>query len=61
MNAVGVKYKYGGNDGMVKAGQILVQLNPPHITNVLAPVLIGSSLRCFGGINMNRDAVVRRL
>ena len=46
---------------MVKGGQILVLLSPPQITHVLASGLIGSSLRGLGGINMNRDAVLRRL
>ena len=61
MNAVGVKYKYGGNDGRVMAGQILILLSPPQITHGPASVLIGSSVRDLGGINTNHDAVVRRL
>ena len=61
MTAVGVKYKYGGTDGMVTAGQILLLLSASQITHGLASVLIGSSVRGLGGISMNHDGDVRRL
>ena len=52
---------FGGIDGMVVAGQILVLLSRPQITRGLTSVLIGSSVRGLGGKCMNHDAVVRRL
>jgi len=60
MNAIWAKYKFGGIDGMVVAGQLLVLLSPPQITPGLASVLIGSSVRGLSGNFMNHDAVVRR-
>jgi hypothetical protein len=52
---------FGGSDGMVVAGQILVLLSPPQITHGMTSDLIGSSVRGLGGNYMNHDAVVRRL